>query len=230
MSETLGSPVALLGGTFDPVHYGHLRPAIELVEGLGLAELRLVPGRVPPHRPQPRQTPAVRCQLLQQAVASIPGLVVDERELTRAGPSYTVDTLAGLRAELGAQRPLYFIMGSDAFRGLPHWHHWQALTDYAHLVVTTRGGDEGEWPPVLMQWLKSHHADDLRALRMQPAGLVGFYPVSQLTISATHIRRLLAQGRSAQGLLPESVWRHVASAGLYGYPQALRAGSAQEVN
>ncbi len=105
MTAAAAAPVALLGGTFDPIHYGHLRPAIELLEQLNLAELRLVPGHVPPHRPQPRLSAARRCALLEVAVADIPGLVVDQRELSRPGPSYTVDTLRELRKEIGSQRP-----------------------------------------------------------------------------------------------------------------------------
>lgn len=219
MTKAVAAPVALLGGTFDPIHYGHLRPAIELLEQLNLGELRLVPGHVPPHRPQPRLSAQQRCALLAAAVADIPGLVVDERELTRPGPSYTVDTLRELRSEIGPQRPLIFIMGSDAFRGLMQWHHWQALTDYAHLLVTTRGGDAGEMPPALSAWLTGHQAEHAEALRQAPAGSVLFQPVSRLEISATAIRRLLARGYSVRGLMPDAVW-HAIRQGLYGYPQS----------
>ncbi|AGM41542.1 nicotinic acid mononucleotide adenylyltransferase [Spiribacter salinus M19-40] len=220
MSTTAGAPVALLGGTFDPVHYGHIRPAIELLEGLGLSELRLVPGRVPPHRPQPRLDAQTRTHLLHLAVANIPGLVVDERELQRAGPSYTSDTLQGLRRELGPERPLCFAMGSDAFRSLPHWHRWQTLAEQAHLVVTTRGGDSGEpLSPELAEWLAPRQVQSAQALRSTPAGRVLFHPVSRLEISATGVRRLMAQGRSARGLMPDPVWEAMADAGLYGYPQ-----------
>ena len=125
MTDRQPAPVAVLGGTFDPVHYGHLRPAIELLEALGLSQIRLVPGHVPPHRPQPRLDAPGRARLLERAVAGIPGLVVDRGELDRPGPSYTVDTLAGLRRQLGAHRPLCFIMGRDAFRGLMRWHRWE---------------------------------------------------------------------------------------------------------
>lgn len=220
MTVTAGAPVALLGGTFDPVHYGHIRPAIELLEGLGLSELRLVPGRVPPHRPQPRQPAETRSRLLRLAVANIPGLVVDERELRRAGPSYTIDTLRELRRELGPTRPLCFAMGSDAFRSLPYWHRWQGLAEQAHLVVTTRGGDTGgPLLPALAEWLAPRQVRDAGALRTSPAGRVLFHPVSRLEISATGVRRLMAQGRSARGLMPDPVWEAMADAGLYGYPQ-----------
>ncbi len=223
MTAGQGAPVALLGGTFDPVHYGHLRPAIELLEGLGLSELRLVPGHVPPHRPQPRLDAATRCALLETAAADIPGLVVDRRELMRSGPSYTVDTLAGLRRELGPDRPLCFVMGSDAFRGLMQWHRWRELIDQAHLVVTTRGGDTAPMPEALAEWLAPRRARRPGELRNAPAGRVWFHPVSRLEISATAIRGLLARGFSVQGLTPDTVWQRLAATGLYGYPQASRA-------
>lgn len=219
MTAAAAAPVALLGGTFDPIHYGHLRPAIELLEQLNLAELRLVPGHVPPHRPQPRLSASRRCALLEAAVADIPGLVVDQRELSRPGPSYTVDTLRALRAEIGAQRPLIFVMGSDAFRGLMQWHRWQMLTRYAHLLVTTRGGDAGKMPEALSAWLADHQVGCSESLRLAPAGSVLFQPVSRLEISATAIRRLLAQGYSVRGLMPDAVWYEVRQ-GLYGYPQS----------
>ncbi len=218
MTGSQAAPIGILGGTFDPIHLGHLRPALEVLQGLGLAELRLVPGHVPPHRPQPRLAAEQRCALLQLACDAIPGLEVDRRELERPGPSYTIDTLCELRRELGAQQSLVFVMGSDAFRTLPSWHQWRSLTDYAHLVVTTRGGDEGGRSPMLNDWLAEHRAVHPSDLRKVPAGKVWFHPVSRLEISATAIRRLLAQGYSAQGLMPDGVWRQV-SAGLYGYPQ-----------
>jgi nicotinate-nucleotide adenylyltransferase len=223
MSNAGMAPLAVLGGTFDPVHYGHLRPAIEIRESLGASELRLIPGHVPPHRPQPRLAASRRAELLDRAVAPVPGLVVDRRELARAGPSYSLDTLRDLRRVIGARRPLCFVMGDDAFGGLCRWYQWHRLTDYAHLVVTTRAGDTAlpatgprDAPS---QWLPDRQAHTVQALRSQPAGLVYFHPVSRLEISATAIRRLLAQGRSAQGLMPDCVWQTVADRGLYGYPQ-----------
>lgn len=220
MTDTGVSPVAVLGGTFDPVHWGHIRPAIELLQALGLSEVRMVPVSVPPHRPQPRAEPALRCRLLRLAVENVPGLVVDDRELRRSGASYTVDTLASLRRELGSQRPLCFIMGSDAFRDLTQWHRWRALADLAHLVVTTRGGDAGGvLSGTLAEWLAPRRATSPLQLRRTAAGRVWFQPVSQLEISATHLRRSLAQGRSGRGLVPDALWPTLSRCGGYGYPQ-----------
>lgn len=230
MSRPQGAPVALLGGTFDPVHYGHLRPAVELLEALCLAEIRLVPGHVPPHRPQPRLDAPARADLLDTAVAGIPGLVVDRCELDRPGPSYTVDTLEHLRRSLGDQRPLCFIMGWDAFRGLMRWHQWQRLAALAHLVVVTRGGDTQALAPALDEWMRARRVRDPAALRASPSGHVLFQAVSRLEISATGIRRCLALGYSAQGLMPDAVWHELALRGCYGYPQISRAITPGRLN
>ncbi len=212
------APIGILGGTFDPVHFGHLRPAVELLQHLGLAEVRLVPGRVPPHRPPPRVGPGQRLAVLREAVAELPGLRVDDRELHRDGPSFTVDTLASLREELG-DRPLCFALGTDAFLGLPRWHRWEALIDYAHLVVMERPGHPTRVSGAFERWLEAHRTRDPHDLRARPAGLVYFLPVTQLDISATGVRRLLARGESARCLMPERAWRELAGRGWYGYPQ-----------
>jgi nicotinate-nucleotide adenylyltransferase len=189
-------PVALLGGTFDPVHVGHLRAALEIRDALGLGQVRLVPARVPPHRPQPQAGAEQRLALLRLAVRGVPGLTVDERELRRDGPSYTVDTLSGLRAELG-RRPLCLLVGDDAFRGLPDWHRWEAL------------------PASLQQALHGRRADDPQALFHRPAGLVWQQPVPPLDISATRIRSLLKAGASVRFLVPDACLRYIRHHHLY---------------
>lgn len=211
--------IGLLGGTFDPVHFGHLRPAIELLEALSLTEVRLVPGRLPPHRPQPRLTPARRRQLLQLAVQDVPGVIVDGRELDRIGPSYTIDTLRAIRAEVGPSEPICFALGSDAFCHLMSWYQWTSLTQYAHLVILTRAGHGGGMPAALTDWVARYSVQSASALRAEPAGRVYRQPVARLEISATSIRQLFAQGRSARGLMPDVVWNELAGSGEYGYPQ-----------
>lgn len=230
MNNPRGAPVALLGGTFDPVHYGHLRPAIELLEALNLSEIRLMPGHVPPHRSQPRLGARARADLLDTAVAGIPGLVVDRCELDRPGPSYTVDTLHYLRRALGDRRPLCFIMGKDAFRGLMRWHEWWRLASLAHLVVVTRGGETAALAPALDEWMHPRLVVDPASLRAAPSGYVLFQTVSGLEISATGIRRCLALGYSAQGLMPDAVWHELALSGCYGYPQVSRAITPGRLN
>ncbi len=210
--------VGLLGGTFDPIHYGHLRPAEEVREALLLSELRLVPARIPPHRERPRAGPEARAELVRIAAADNPSVRVDERELRREGPSYTVDTLAELRAELGPVS-LCLILGYDTFQGLPRWSRWRTLLDQAHLVITERPGTSASLPPALAEEVTRRGGAEAHELRRSPAGRICFQRVTPMDISATGIRRALARGRSVRYLMPECVRRRVAEAGLYGYPQ-----------
>ena len=142
------NPIGIFGGTFDPIHYGHLRTAFELLQALRLGELRFMPAGNPPHREQPMASAEQRVAMVRAATAGQPGFTVDDRETRREGPSYSVDTLAGLRAE-HPTRPLCLIVGMDAFLGLPKWHQWQDILKLAHLVVAHRPGwraPTAPWP------------------------------------------------------------------------------------
>ena len=130
--------VGLLGGTFDPVHFGHLRSAVEVCEQLQLDELRLIPSARPPHRGMPGATAAQRLRMVELALGQGGGLQVDDRELQRERPSYTVETLESLRQELGSDVALFMVLGWDAFCGLPSWHRWESLLELANLVVLQR--------------------------------------------------------------------------------------------
>lgn len=208
-------PVGILGGTFDPVHYGHLRSALELQEALELKEIRLLPSAVPPHRPAPRASAEQRLAMLRLAIAGQSGLSVDSHELERSGPSYMVDTLTSLRAELG-DTPLCLILGADAFLGLPSWHRWQELNDLAHLVVMHRPGWSVESAEAALKaQLRERRLDSASALAAKPAGGIWLQPVTQLDISATALRELIAAGRSPRYLLPEAVWDYIRAQGLY---------------
>lgn len=209
-------PIGILGGTFDPVHFGHLHSALELQETLGLAEVRLIPCGHPPHRNPPRAPASARLAMLELAVTGQPGLRVDPRELERPGPSYMVDTLTSLRDELG-KAPLCLILGSDAFLGLPGWHRWQELVQLAHLVVMHRPGwvlDHSLAAP-LAQLVDTRRVYEAAALAAQPAGSILLVPVTPLDISSTAIRTLIAAGRSPRYLLPDAVWEHIRTHGLY---------------
>ncbi|PWK92076.1 nicotinate-nucleotide adenylyltransferase [Fulvimonas soli] len=197
-------PLAILGGTFDPVHLGHLNAAWEAAELLD-AEVRLLPARVPPHRPPPVAGADQRVAMLRAALRGQPRLVLDTRELERDGPSYTVDTLAALRAEQGA-RPLVLLVGEDAFAGLPSWHRWRELFGLAHLGVLTRPGAEPAWPEALRETVAQRLAGDPAILRREPAGRVVALPVTPLEISATRVRELLAEGREPRYLLPAALF------------------------
>lgn len=210
-------PIGILGGTFDPIHYGHLRPALEVLETLELAEVRFVPCRIPAHRAAPSVTAEQRLALVRLATAGQPGFVADDRELRREGPSYMVDTLVSLREELG-ETPLCLLLGADAFRDLPTWRCWQDLTRWAHLVVMRRPGAAQPLPPVLEEFVAPRVFHDPLALRQEPAGGILFQPVTQLDISATRIRALLARGQSPRYLVPEVVLAAIHDRALYRPP------------
>jgi len=202
--QECSKPIAILGGTFDPVHLGHLRVAWEAAEAFA-AEVHLVPAHVPPHRPTPVANAQQRVRMLQLALAGQDCLKLDTRELDRPGPSYTFDTLRELRAQFGAERPLILLLGVDAWAGLSSWHRWRELFDLAHIAVLTRPGHAAHWPTELAAVATSRQVDTVAALRGTPAGKVYALAVTPLEISASHIRELLAQGRDPRWLLPEQL-------------------------
>ena len=197
-------PLAILGGTFDPVHLGHLRAAWEASEALD-AEVRLMPAHIPPHRPAPVASAHQRVAILRAALAGQDRLALDTRELDREQPSWTVDTLASLRAEIGAERPLVLLIGSDAFAALPTWHRWRQLFDLAHIGVLTRPGHVPPLPAELVGEVGRREVGDANALRAGPSGRVQRISITQLEISATRIRALLRDGREPRWLLPDAV-------------------------
>jgi len=198
-------PLAILGGTFDPVHNAHLRVAWEAAELLD-AEVRLIPANVPPHRDQPVASARERAAILRAALLGQDRLVLDERELDREGPSWTIDTLIDLRDEIGAERPLILLIGADAFLGLPSWHRWGELFDHAHIGVLTRPGHEiASLPTELRIKVASRRCADALALTQTPAGRVLQMPVTPLEISATYVRDLLAAGAEPRYLMPDAV-------------------------
>lgn len=206
--------IGILGGTFDPIHFGHLRPALELQQELALDHVRLVPACVPPHRSAPHASAQQRRYMVELAIEDQPGLCVDDRELRRDGPSYMVDTLQSLRQELG-QCPLCLILGMDAFRGLAGWHRWEALIGLAHLVVMRRPGWEPPHDGPLGQLVNAHQVQRADELRIQASGGLLFCSVTQLEISATDIRRQLVQGRSPRYLLPDRVLDYLRDEHIY---------------
>lgn len=209
------SPAGVFGGTFDPIHFGHLRLAEELGEQLSLQTIRLIPARVPPHRSDPTVGAEDRLRMVQLAAAGNARLTVDDREIRREGPSYTVDTLAELRTEFGVDRPLWLMLGADAFAALMTWSRWERLFDLAHIVVATRPGyvmDFATLPEPLgtqaRARLAQHPGPDA-------AGTVLTREISALDISASAIRRTLAEGRSVRYLVPDSVLDYIENHRLY---------------
>lgn len=203
--------VGLLGGTFDPVHFGHLRSAVEVCEQLQLDELRLIPSARPPHRAMPGATAAQRLRMVELAVGQGSGLLVDDRELQRERPSYTVETLESLRQELGSDVALFMVLGWDAFCGLPSWHRWESLLELANLVVLQRPDYDLEVPEVLKDLLAARSADQPE----RSHGQIICLSQTPLAISATHIRTLVGNGASPRFLLPDAVLDYIENEGLY---------------
>ncbi len=208
--------IGILGGTFDPIHYGHLRSALEVLQGLELDEVRLVPLRDPPHRERPIADARQRLEMVRLAVADQAGLLVDDRELHREGPSYTLDTLRSLRGEMGEPVRLCILLGSDALLGFPDWHEPAEVLRLAHLIVLHRPGATAFQAPAIQALLRRHQTPDPDRLREQAAGAILLHRVTQLEISATAIRAMLARGESPCFLLPDRVLSFIRRQGLYG--------------
>lgn len=218
MGERAPRRIGLFGGTFDPVHIGHLRSALETAELLGLDELRLLPAARPPHREAPQVSAQQRLAMVELAAAGVAPLRVDARELARDKPSYTIDTLESLRAELGTDVQLVLLVGWDAFCGLPTWHRWEELLQHCHLAVLQRPDADTEAPEALRDLLAARSVADPNALS-GAAGQVTFIWQTPLAVSATQIRALLAQGRSPRFLVPDAVLNYIEAHGLYRVPQ-----------
>lgn len=212
----MNEPLVLMGGTYDPVHFGHLRPALEVAQALGVDRLHMVPAPSPPHRDEPGAPAAHRVAMLERALAGQERLVLDTRELEREGPSYTVDTLAGIR-EHEPDRPVALVIGEDSFASLTQWHEWQRLPELAHLVVMTRPGAPRVLDAALERLSTRNRARDPAALRPRPAGLVLTVPVTGLDISASKIRAMIGRGGNPRWLLPDCVLDYIREYGLYGH-------------
>lgn len=210
----------LYGGTFDPVHAGHLAVAQAARAALD-TDVFFLPAADPPHRAAPGASAVQRADMLDLALAGHPGFHVDRRELRRDTPSWTVDTLRELRAERGPAAPLAWLVGADAFRGLPTWHHWQELMTLAHFVVAVRPGHDLEaLPAELSDACADRWSDDAALLRALPAGRVHRIDMPLHPASATEIRRRLRHGEPAGDWLAPEVASFIAVHGLY------RAGGA----
>jgi nicotinate-nucleotide adenylyltransferase len=212
----LSGAVGIFGGTFDPIHYGHLRTAYEILRSLQLTELRFLPAGQPPHRAGTFAPPELRLAMVRAAVAGLEGFVVDDREIRKQTPSYTVETLAEVRTELGS-RPLCLVVGMDAFLGLPKWYHWERLLELAHLVVAHRPGwvapTVGPLGELLALWGTKIPMD----LHAAPAGRILVQAVTQLEISSTDMRALLAAGGDPRFLMPDAVREVLVGSGLYAH-------------
>lgn len=216
------APVGILGGTFDPIHFGHLRLAEESCEALGLARVLLIPSGQPPHRAAPATPAQERLAMARLAAEGNAAMEVDALEVNAAAPSYTVHTLERLRQRYGPARPLVLLLGADAFAGLTTWHRWQDLFGLAHLAIASRPGHPPHarhLPELLSEALASQcagrFADRPEALCAAPSGLVLPFEMTPLAISASLIRSRLSAGRSVRYLIPDSVLDYIHSHHLY---------------
>ena len=207
--------IGLLGGTFDPIHFGHLRAALDCLQGLDLEQVRFIPLRIAVHRPQPLATTEQRLAMLEAALADEPPFVLDRRELHRDGPSYTLDTLRSLRAEFGGERPLCLLIGADAYGGFLDWHRPLEILELAHLVVMRRPGHDPVASPALRQLYLERVCEEPRCLAERPGGRILFQTLTQLDISSTRIRELIALGRRPRYLLPDTVLAYIERERLY---------------
>jgi nicotinate-nucleotide adenylyltransferase len=197
-------PIGIFGGTFDPIHFGHLRTAFELWQELRLDEVRFVPTGSPPHREQPIADAGLRLAMVRAAIADQPGFTVDDREVRREGMSYSVDTLGELRRE-HPQRALCLILGMDAFLSLPNWHRWREILDLAHVVVAHRPGWKAPAMGPLGELMVERGTGAVRDLHSQPAGRIHIHGVTQLEISSTDLRNIITSGRDPRFLVPDAV-------------------------
>ncbi len=213
-------PIGILGGTFDPIHYGHLRLAQEAADRLRLSEVRFIPAGSPPHRTAPGADAGHRLAMVRRAIADNERFTVDDREVRRVGPGYTVDTLTELRGELGTSRPLALLMGADAFLDLATWRRWEELFSLAHIVVAYRPGFPVDtWhtrmPVPLAREYGTRLAQQPLAVHLAPAGGVFVLPIAELDIAATGIRNAVSKGMSPRYLLPDSVLDYIEAEQLY---------------
>lgn len=211
-------PLGLLGGTFDPIHHGHLRLAEEMATALNLAEVRIMPAGVPPHRAAPLAEATQRRAMVQLAIGANPRFSLDASELERPGPGYMVDTLKTMRDRLGDSRAIVLILGADAFSGLTTWRHWPRLFELCHFAIALRPG-YADWernlPDDLAGMYRERYSDDAQVLTESLSGRIVQRAITQLDISATRIRTDISAGRSPRYLLPDAVLDYIDQQRLY---------------
>ena len=206
--------IGIFGGTFDPIHYGHLRMAVYRWHALDLAEVRFIPASDPPHRGQTFAPAALRMDMVRAATAHEPGFTVDDRELNRDVLSYAGLIRDSLRKEHD-DTPMGLIVGMDAFLGLTSWHRWEAILNLAHIIVAHRPGWKTPDTGVLGELIATHGTHRVEDLHDARHGRIHIHAVTQLEIASTEIRALVAAGRDPRFLMPDPVRDIIANSGCY---------------
>lgn len=206
--------IGILGGTFDPIHMGHLRMALELYDTLDLAKVHLIPAYQPVHRKMPVASPAQRLAMVECAVMNEPVLVADDREIRRKNPSFTIDTLLDLRQEM-PETPLCLIIGLDAFLSFTSWHRWKEILDICHIVVAHRPNYQLPLTGLVADILQERLQHEIAYIHENMGGGILLRPITQLEISATDIRKQIAMGRNPRYLFPNSVYDYIKQHGTY---------------
>lgn len=206
--------IGILGGTFDPIHFGHLRMALELYEALDLAKVHIMPCYQPMHRKQPVASPEQRLAMVERAVSTEPALFADAREIKRKGPTYTIDSLLEMRSEF-VDTPLCLLVGIDAFLGFLSWHRFQEILEFTHIIVAHRPHYQLPNTGRIADLIKERLQHEIAYIHENQAGSILFRPITALEISATDIRKQIAMGRNPRYLLPEGVYEYIKQHGTY---------------
>ncbi|MGB0458570.1 MAG: nicotinate-nucleotide adenylyltransferase [Porticoccaceae bacterium] len=207
--------VALFGGTFNPIHFGHLNLANSLADYLHIQSVRMIPCAIPPHREAPSVSPEQRLAMLNLAIADNPTLVADDLELKRACTSYSIDTVEIVRQEIGAQTPLFFCIGMDVLLAIDNWHRWTELLDYCHIVVCLRPNYKMPNEGALATWIERYLCDDLTQIKKQSHGCIHLCKIPPLDISSTAIRDSIKYAKNIDHMTPEPVVNYIKQHSLY---------------
>jgi nicotinate-nucleotide adenylyltransferase len=207
--------IGILGGTFDPIHNGHLRLAVEAHQQLKLDHVRLIPVNNPPHREIPIASSLQRQRMIELAITDQPAFTIDSRELERDTVSYSIDTLKSLRQEY-TNDSLCLILGHDAFNKLDSWKDWQELLNYAHIIVANRPNESSTNISIeLKSWIEQHQTTDKIDLEKKQSGFIYFITIPMLDISSSMIRHYYTQGKAVDDLLPTTINTYIEENNLY---------------
>ncbi|MGB0445394.1 MAG: nicotinate-nucleotide adenylyltransferase [Porticoccaceae bacterium] len=207
--------VALLGGTFNPIHFGHLNLANCLVDYLQVESVRMIPCAIPPHRETPSVSAEQRLAMLQLAIDDHPLLTSDDLELRKSTPSYSIETVQQIRQQVGEETPLFFCIGMDSLLTIDSWHHWQQLLDYCHLAICPRPGYKLPIKGHLAEWIEQNLCDDIERVKTLAQGCLHLCKIPLKDISSTAIRDSIKCAQSIDHLTPKSVVNFITKHSLY---------------